>query len=124
MRVRSPRSSPDELTAQLIAPRSIWMMVPVARVDATIDTFAPLLERGDILIDGGNTRYHEDIRRAKELESSGIHCIDVGTSGGVWGLERGYCLMIGGEDRYRPPPRPHFRFLVTGYRLGTTHPGP
>jgi 6-phosphogluconate dehydrogenase len=89
--------SPEELTAQLTTPRAIWMMVPVARVDATIETFAPLLEPGDILIDGGNTRYHEDIRRAKELAPSGIHCVDVGTSGGVWGLERGYCLMIGGE---------------------------
>jgi 6-phosphogluconate dehydrogenase len=74
------------------------MMVPVARVDETVRALAPLLARGDILIDGGNSRYHDDSRRARELEADGIHYVDVGTSGGVWGLERGYCQMIGGED--------------------------
>ena len=93
----TPASSPEELTTQLAAPRAIWMMVPVAHVDATIESFAPLLDAGDILIDGGNTRYHDDIRRAGELQAKNIQYVDVGTSGGVWGLERGYCLMIGGE---------------------------
>ena len=92
-----PASSPQEMTAKLSSPRALWMMVPVAYVDDTITTFAPLLEQGDILIDGGNTRYHDDIRRARELATRNIQYVDVGTSGGVWGLERGYCLMIGGE---------------------------
>ena len=74
------------------------MMVPVAFVDDTVRALTPLLERGDMLIDGGNSRYHDDIRRARELEATGIHYVDVGTSGGVWGLERGYCQMIGGEE--------------------------
>ncbi|MDJ0927984.1 MAG: decarboxylating 6-phosphogluconate dehydrogenase [Gammaproteobacteria bacterium] len=92
-----PASSPQEMAAKLATPRALWMMVPVAYVDDTIATFAPLLEPGDILIDGGNTRYHDDIRRARELAAGHIQYVDVGTSGGVWGLERGYCLMIGGE---------------------------
>jgi 6-phosphogluconate dehydrogenase len=91
-------SSLDDLAEALATPRAIWMMVPVALVDETVRALAPLLARGDILIDGGNSRYHDDIRRARELEADGIHYVDVGTSGGVWGLERGYCQMIGGED--------------------------
>ena len=90
--------TPAEMIEQLDAPRAIWLMVPVAHVDATIDAFAAQLEPGDILIDGGNTRYTEDIRRGQELKKRNIHYVDVGTSGGVWGLERGYCLMIGGEN--------------------------
>ena len=90
-------SSLDDLADQLAKPRALWMMLPVAFVDETIDSLVSLLERGDILIDGGNSRYHDDIRRARELEPSGVHYVDVGTSGGVWGLERGYCQMIGGE---------------------------
>ncbi len=90
-------SSLDDLADQLAKPRAIWMMLPVAIVDETIHSLLPLLERGDILIDGGNSRYHDDIRRARELEPHGVHYVDVGTSGGVWGLERGYCQMIGGE---------------------------
>jgi 6-phosphogluconate dehydrogenase len=81
----------------LTAPRAIWLMVPVGAVDGTIADLLPHLERGDILIDGGNSYYIDDIRRAQELASKGIHYVDVGTSGGVWGLERGYCMMIGGE---------------------------
>src|SRR5260221_7564161 len=81
----------------LTKPRAVWLMVPVGVVDATIIDLLPHLERGDILIDGGNSYYIDDIRRAKELTPKGIHYVDVGTSGGVWGLERGYCMMIGGD---------------------------
>src|SRR5262249_62320844 len=77
-------------------PRAIWLMVPAGAVDETIAALVPQLEAGDILIDGGNSYYIDDIRRAKELASKSIHYVDVGTSGGVWGLERGYCMMIGG----------------------------
>jgi 6-phosphogluconate dehydrogenase len=86
-----------EFAKTLSKPRAVWLMVPVGVVDATITDLLPHLERGDILIDGGNSYYIDDIRRAKELTPKGIHYVDVGTSGGVWGLERGYCMMIGGE---------------------------
>ena len=86
-----------EFVKKLTKPRSIWLMVPVGAVDDTINNLLVYLDRGDILIDGGNSYYVDDIRRAKELASKGIHYVDVGTSGGVWGLERGYCMMIGGE---------------------------
>src|SRR5215468_2658798 len=89
-------SLPEFLKA-LSKPRAVWLMVPVGFVDATIADLLPHLERGDILIDGGNSYYIDDIRRAKELTPKGIHYVDVGTSGGVWGLERGYCMMVGGE---------------------------
>src|SRR5918996_2876809 len=90
-------SSLAEFVKKLTKPRAVWLMVPAAVVDKTIADLLPHLERGDILIDGGNSYYIDDIRRAKELTPRGIHYVDVGTSGGVWGLERGYCLMIGGE---------------------------
>jgi 6-phosphogluconate dehydrogenase len=86
-----------ELIAKLEAPRVIWIMVPAAVVDATLGELTPLLAPGDTVIDGGNSYYHDDIRRSKTLGQGGIHYVDVGTSGGVWGFERGYCLMIGGE---------------------------
>jgi 6-phosphogluconate dehydrogenase len=92
-------SSPADLCGQLESPRAVWMMVPVAFVDDTIDGLRPHLQRGDVLVDGGNSHYHDDIRRAGELAGSGVHYVDVGTSGGVWGLERGYCQMIGGEQQ-------------------------
>jgi len=90
-------SSTADFVSKLAKPRAIWLMVPAAVVDKTIAGLLPLLEAGDILIDGGNSYYVDDIRRAKELAPKGIHYVDVGTSGGVWGLERGYCMMIGGE---------------------------
>ncbi len=90
-------SSQADLVKKLSAPRAIWLMVPAAIVDKTIAGLAPLLEPGDMLIDGGNSYYVDDIRRAKELVGKGIRYVDVGTSGGVWGRERGYCMMIGGE---------------------------
>jgi len=86
-----------EFVAKLSKPRAIWLMVPAAVVDQSIAELAPLLQAGDILIDGGNSYYVDDIRRAGELSAKGIHYVDVGTSGGVWGLERGYCMMIGGD---------------------------
>jgi 6-phosphogluconate dehydrogenase len=90
-------SSLDDFVAKLQKPRAVWMMVPAAFVDQMIQDLASKINKEDILIDGGNSYYRDDIRRAKELTSNGIHYVDVGTSGGVWGLERGYCQMIGGE---------------------------
>src|SRR4029077_8459965 len=90
-------SPQDDFIKKLQKPRAIWLMVPAAVVDATLHDLTSKLESGDIVIDGGNSYYIDDIRRAKELSGKGIHYCDVGTSGGVWGLERGYCQMIGGE---------------------------
>jgi len=87
----------EDLVVKLQKPRTVWLMVPAAAVDATIAELCAVLESGDVLVDGGNSYYVDDIRRAKSLTALGIHYVDVGTSGGVWGLERGYCMMIGGE---------------------------
>src|SRR5882762_9627562 len=99
---------------KLEAPRAVWLMVPAAAVDQTIADLLPHLEPGDILIDGGNSYYVDDIRRAKELSSKQIHYVDVGTSGGVWGLERGYCMMLGGPDEAVRRLDPIFKTLAPG----------
>ena len=103
-----------ELVEELAKPRAIWLMVPAAVVDDTIADLLPRLEAGDILIDGGNSYYVDDIRRAKDLTHQKIHYVDVGTSGGVWGLERGYCMMIGGETEIIKRLDPIFATLAPG----------
>ena len=107
-------TSVDDFICKLQKPRAIWLMVPAAVVDATIAELAPKLSKDDILIDGGNSYYIDDIRRAKELAPKGIHYVDVGTSGGVWGLERGYCQMIGGENGIVKHLDPIFKTLAPG----------
>jgi 6-phosphogluconate dehydrogenase len=107
-------SSIADFVSKLTKPRAIWLMVPAAIVDKTIGGILPLLEKGDILIDGGNSYYIDDIRRAKELASKNVHYVDVGTSGGVWGLERGYCMMIGGEPGIVKHLDPIFASLAPG----------
>jgi 6-phosphogluconate dehydrogenase len=103
-----------EFAEKLAKPRAVWLMVPVGAVEQSISELLPHLDRGDILIDGGNSYYIDDIRRAKALRTKGIHYVDVGTSGGVWGLERGYCMMIGGETRAVEHLDPIFTTLAPG----------
>jgi 6-phosphogluconate dehydrogenase len=104
----------DECVKKLKPPRAVWLMVPAAVVDATLADLAPKMEKGDIIIDGGNSYYIDDIRRAQELKARGIHYADVGTSGGIWGLERGYCQMIGGETDIVKHLDPIFKTLAPG----------
>jgi 6-phosphogluconate dehydrogenase len=112
-----------EFVGQLGAPRAIWLMTPAGVVDRVIADLVPLLSRDDILIDGGNSYYIDDIRRAKELAAKGIQYVDVGTSGGVWGLERGYCLMIGGPDAAVKRLDPIFKALAPGKGDAPRTPG-
>jgi 6-phosphogluconate dehydrogenase len=111
-----------DFAGKLERPRNIWIMVPAGVVAGTLDQLRPLLNPDDIVIDGGNSYYRDDISRAAELKRDGIHFIDVGTSGGVWGLDRGYCLMIGGEDE--PVQRLHPIFLTIAPGKGTAEPTP
>ncbi|WP_298231938.1 phosphogluconate dehydrogenase (NAD(+)-dependent, decarboxylating) [uncultured Azohydromonas sp.] len=110
-----PAADLDALVAQLRAPRAVWVMLPHGRVtEETIAALAGRLSPGDVIIDGGNTHFHDDVRRAAELRAKGLHYLDVGTSGGVWGLERGYCLMIGGEAEVVQRLAPIFETLAPG----------
>ncbi len=115
-------SLPD-FVAKLTKPRLVWLMVPAAVVDPVLASLTPLLEAGDTVVDGGNSYYHDDIRRAGELKQKGIHYIDVGVSGGVWGLERGYCHMIGGEDDVVKRLDPIFKSLAPGVEAAPRTPG-
>ena len=121
--ITSGTTSLPDLVKQLDTPRAIWLMVPAASVDATLETLVPLLAEGDIVIDGGNSYYHDDIRRAQALKQKGIHYLDVGTSGGVWGLERGYCQMIGGEPEVVQHLSPIFEALAPGVDATSRTPG-
>jgi len=109
--------------AQLEAPRIVWVMIPAGATGAVIDEVADLLDPGDIIIDGGNSRYHEDIKRSKQLAPKGIHYLDIGTSGGVWGLERGYCLMVGGEVETVAHIEPLLRSIAPGVDAAARTPG-
>ena len=116
-------TSITEFVAKLERPRAIWIMVPAAVVQSTLDQLRPLLDEGDIVIDGGNSYYRDDIDRARQLKTDGIHYLDVGTSGGVWGLERGYCLMIGGEQGPVEHLDPIFKTIAPGEGSAEPTPG-
>jgi len=113
----------EDFVKKLKTPRAIWMMVPAGVTDATLNALTPLLEPDDVVIDGGNSYYRDDIRRAAELKSKGIHYVDAGTSGGVWGAERGYCLMIGGEKAVVQRLDPIFSALAPSIDSAPRTPG-
>jgi 6-phosphogluconate dehydrogenase len=116
-------ASLEELVQQLDAPRSVWLMVPAGIVDSVVGELGPHLEAGDTIIDGGNSYYVDDLRRARELEDRKIHYVDVGVSGGVWGLKRGYCLMVGGEDEAVERITPVLEALAPGVGSAVRTPG-
>ena len=117
-------ASPEELVRALDPPRAVWVMVPAGEItEHAVSELSDLLSPGDTVIDGGNTRYHDDIRRAEELSARGIHYLDVGTSGGVFGLERGFCLMVGGEDEPVARLAPLFTSLAPGLGMAERTPG-
>jgi 6-phosphogluconate dehydrogenase len=116
-------SSMEDFVGKLNKPRAAWLMVPAAVVDGTLDKLAPLLEAGDIVVDGGNSYYRDDIERAKRLEPKGIHYVDAGVSGGVWGLERGFCQMIGGPDEAVQGLDPIFASLAPAVDSAPRTPG-
>ncbi|MFZ1907812.1 MAG: decarboxylating 6-phosphogluconate dehydrogenase [Burkholderiales bacterium] len=116
-------TSLKDFVARQAKPRAVWLMVPAAAVDAVLEQLTPLLEPGDCVIDGGNSYYHDDLRRAAALTQMKLHYVDVGVSGGVWGMERGYCLMIGGENAVVARLEPVFRALAPGVEAAARTPG-
>ena len=122
--IKDGATSLEDLVHKLSSkPRIVWLMVPAASVDATLDALLPALSAGDIVVDGGNSYYHDDIKRAKRLKERDIHYVDCGTSGGVWGLERGYCQMIGGEDEVVKYLDPIFSALAPGIEAASRTSG-
>jgi len=121
--VDSTASSLEELVQQLDAPRSVWLMVPAGLVDGIVSELAQHLAHGDTIIDGGNSYYIDDLRRAGELRERDIHYVDVGVSGGVWGRERGYCMMVGGDDEAVGRLVPVFEALAPGTAAAPRTPG-
>ena len=112
----------EDFVAKLEKPRTAWVMLPAGRItEATIDALAKLMEPGDVIIDGGNTFWQDDVRRGAALKAKGLHYLDVGTSGGVWGIDRGYCMMIGGDKAVVDRLDPIFATLAPGYRRHSAH---
>jgi 6-phosphogluconate dehydrogenase len=123
LQVDSTASTLEELAQQLDRPRSVWLMVPAGIVDSVVSDLVPHLEEGDTIVDGGNSYYVDDLRRQDELRERGIHYVDVGVSGGVWGFERGYCLMVGGDDDAVERLRPVLEALAPGVDAAPRTPG-